>query len=435
MRRILKRISVIALIFAMTFCFSFDSYATTVDEVKDKISSLEKEKEEIQKEIEGLQKETGDITAYIEKLDKKLSDLSSKIDELSAQITSTKADLTKNQEELKNAESDLTEQYDVMKARVQYMYENGSDDYYALLLEARSISELLNRAEYISKISKYDQNLYSNYSDTVTLIANKQKEIESNLAKLNTLQEKLELEQQTVNTLIENKKTQLEEYNKKIAAQKTAKSSVQSEINEQNEVVEQLLEEARKKAEAEEAARKKAEEEAKRKEEEEKKKQEQAANNNSSSSNNSSNSSGSGSSNSSSNTTSSSLRWPLNVSGRITSTFGHRDSPTAGASSYHKGIDIGIPTGTSIVAAGSGTVVTATYHYAAGNYIMINHGNGLYTVYMHNSSLKVSVGDKVSKGQVIALSGSTGVSTGPHLHFGVNKNGTYVDPLNYVSQP
>ena len=111
------------------------------------------------------------------------------------------------------------------------MYENGSDDYYALLLEAESISQLLNRAEYINKISKYDQNLYGNYEDTVALISNKQKQIENNLATLNTLQQKLESEQEAVNTLIKNKTTQLQEYNKKIAAQKSIAKKKQEEIN------------------------------------------------------------------------------------------------------------------------------------------------------------------------------------------------------------
>jgi murein DD-endopeptidase MepM/ murein hydrolase activator NlpD len=128
------------------------------------------------------------------------------------------------------------------------------------------------------------------------------------------------------------------------------------------------------------------------------------------------------------------LRWPLNVSGRISSGFGKRSSPTAGASTYHKGLDIAVPSGTPIVAAASGTVVTSTYSSSAGNFIMISHGNRLYTVYMHCSKRAVSVGDKVSKGEVIGYAGSTGISTGSHLHFGVSKNGSYVNPLNYVKQ-
>ena len=125
--------------------------------------------------------------------------------------------------------------------------------------------------------------------------------------------------------------------------------------------------------------------------------------------------------------------WPCPASSRITSSFGSRSSPTEGASTDHKGIDIGAATGSNILAAASGEVTIATYSYSAGNYIMINHGGGVYTVYMHCSQLLASVGDQVSQGQVIAKVGSTGYSTGPHLHFGIRVNGSYVNPASYVS--
>ena len=125
--------------------------------------------------------------------------------------------------------------------------------------------------------------------------------------------------------------------------------------------------------------------------------------------------------------------WPCPSSSRITSQFGGRSSPTEGASTNHKGVDIGASSGSDILAAASGTVTISTYSYSAGNYIMINHGGGVSTVYMHCSKLLVSVGETVKKGQVIAKVGSTGYSTGPHLHFGVRVNGAYVNPSQYVS--
>ncbi len=125
--------------------------------------------------------------------------------------------------------------------------------------------------------------------------------------------------------------------------------------------------------------------------------------------------------------------WPCPSSSRITSYFGGRESPTEGASSNHQGIDIGASTGSSILAAAAGTVVVSTYSYSAGNYIMLSHGGGVYTVYMHCSQLLVSEGETVSQGQTIAKVGSTGYSTGPHLHFGVRSGGQYLNPLAYVS--
>lgn len=125
--------------------------------------------------------------------------------------------------------------------------------------------------------------------------------------------------------------------------------------------------------------------------------------------------------------------WPCPASSRITSNFGDRESPTEGASSSHQGVDIGASAGSSILAAASGTVTISTYSYSAGNYIMVNHGGGVSTVYMHCSELLVSAGQQVTQGQVIGKVGSTGYSTGPHLHFGIRVNGSYVNPINYVS--
>lgn len=124
------------------------------------------------------------------------------------------------------------------------------------------------------------------------------------------------------------------------------------------------------------------------------------------------------------------MKWPTDGT-NITSPFGYRNSPTAGASSNHKGIDIGIPTGTNIYACESGTVTIAGYSDSAGNWVVIDHGNGYVSKYMHNSQLLVSAGQKVEKGQVIAKSGSTGISTGPHLHFQIEYEGDPVDPLSF----
>lgn len=125
--------------------------------------------------------------------------------------------------------------------------------------------------------------------------------------------------------------------------------------------------------------------------------------------------------------------WPLPSSTRITSYFGYRNAPTAGASTYHKGIDIGAPSGSVIVASKSGTVTECSYNSTRGYYVEITHSDGVKTIYMHMSRQAVSTGMKVSRGQTIGYVGSTGVATGPHLHFSVVVNGTNVNPLNYVS--
>ena len=126
--------------------------------------------------------------------------------------------------------------------------------------------------------------------------------------------------------------------------------------------------------------------------------------------------------------------WPLPGYSTVSSDFGYRSDPFTGKQSYHSGIDIPAPAGTRIVAAASGQVAWANYSTTAGNWIGIDHGNGVYTVYMHCSALIVSAGQNVSAGDVIGLVGTTGSSTGNHLHFSVRLNGAYVSPWNYVSK-
>lgn len=127
------------------------------------------------------------------------------------------------------------------------------------------------------------------------------------------------------------------------------------------------------------------------------------------------------------------MMWPLPGRTYISSYFGNRSDPFTGITSYHSGIDIPAPTGTEIHAACGGEVAWAYYSSTAGNWVGIDHGNGLYTVYMHMSKILVTEGQEVQTGDVIGLVGSTGRSTGPHLHLSVRLNGDYVEPLNYVS--
>ena len=425
MKQVLVILTAFALVVSQT---PLDAYGTTIQQAQDEKEALESKKADLEESIADLEKEKDDIVAYIEKLDQKLNELAQEIDTLKEKISDANGNLEQIKTDLLEAEETAQNQYDTMKKRIKYMYENGSQDYVEILLSASSISDLLNRFEYINKINEYDDNLLAQYEATKELIAQKQVEQEEQIASLEFMQEQLSVEQDGVEQLSAKKNEQLKKKNAAIASSEEQVSQYESQIEEQEALLEKLLEEERKRQEEEERKRREEEE---RKRQEELKKQEQQ-NNSNSSNGNSNNSTNNGGSNISNN---SGFRWPLNVSGVITSTFGYRDQPTAGASTYHKGIDIAAPTGTAVVASAGGTVTTASYQSAAGNYIMVYHGNSTYTVYMHLSAIYVSVGDTVSKGQTIGAVGSTGVSTGPHLHFGVNINGSYVNPLNYVSKP
>jgi murein DD-endopeptidase MepM/ murein hydrolase activator NlpD len=266
-------------------------------------------------------------------------------------------------------------------------------------------------------------------------VTQKEKTLELKLASLNELKEELNFEQETVAKLATDKNKELVKYEASINENTNLSAKYSSKLEEQEDVIEGLLEAERIRIEAEQKAeeeRRKKEEERLRLEAEKAAEAAKAANtgdtNDTSGSNNTSGNNGSLDS-----TYSGDFIWPVPTCGRITSTFGNREQPTAGASSYHKGIDIGASSGSEIVAAASGIVAISDYSVSAGNYIMLSHGNGIFTVYMHCSKLLVSVGDEVKQGEEIALVGSTGVSTGSHLHFGVSIDGVYVNPQDYVS--
>lgn len=298
------------------------------------------------------------------------------------------------------------------------MYENGQTSYVEMLLSADSFTDFLNAVEYITQISQYDRKMLKEYQNMQVTIADTQKTLETDYASLQSLQAKVQEEKQAVAALESAKKGELNDVADDLTDAQTVAKAYEAEIQAQNEVIAQI-QAAQKRAAEQQAAQQQA----------------QAAEENQGATdvagenqNTAQNTTPSGNGQSTG-----SMMWPCPSSKRVTSDYGPRTSPTNGASSNHKGIDIGAAYGADIVAADGGTVLVATYSSSGGNYVIIDHGGGLCTVYMHASSLTVSAGQTVSKGQVIAKVGSTGISTGNHLHFGVTLNGVYVSPWGYVS--
>ena len=389
-----------ALSFALVLATPLSAQATKsgLSDAKSKKTALEAEKKKTEQELKNLEGLKSDTTAYVKKLDSSLESIGNELSKLGDDIDAKEKQIDTTKQELSEAKETEKSQYESMKLRIKYMYEKGDSTYVDLLMESGSLSELLSKAEYITKISSYDRQKLDEYAATKEKIAEKEKSLESEHAELLMLQDETEAKQASVEKLLAAKQTELQNYETKIA-------SAEGQISEYAKSIEAEI--------------KRKEEEARKKAEEEKKKAAAA--------------------NKAAQTYKTvslgdiSFTWPCPASGRITSGFGGRKSPTKGASSNHQGIDISAPTGTSIVAAAAGEVVIATYSSSAGNYVMISHGGGVYSVYMHASSLLVSQGQSVKKGQTIAKVGSTGYSTGSHLHFGVRVNGSYVNPTKYVS--
>lgn len=379
---------------------------------------LEDSLKEAQDLIKELKNSKQDITDKVTQLDERLTNLSADIDNLESQLDSKNTEISDMKQVLKQARKNEQSQYESMKIRIQYIYENSRTSYIERLLSAGSFVEFINAVEYINQISEYDRKMLAKYQNTKETVKNTSEKLKQDKEEIKQLKATVQQEQQAVQALLAAKETELASVDKDLETADSLADAFAAEIVAQNEVIEQI-----KQAEEEKkAARKRAEEERRAAEEKARAK------------------TGSTELPSEGNEPaieppfSGTFIWPCPSSRRVTSDYGNRISPTAGASSNHKGIDIGAAQGADIVAAAGGVVVFAGYSSSAGNYVMLDHGGSLYTVYMHASSLCVEKGAAVAQGQVIAKVGSTGISTGNHLHFGVSLDGSYVSPWNYLSR-
>ena len=364
-----------------------DASTKSLQEAQDEKAQLEKALKEAQGTIEDLKDSKGDIESKVTELNQQLIDISARITDLENQLTAKSEDIQETKDELAGAKEREAQQYADMKVRIQFMYENGQTSYLEALLSSRNISEFLNSADYIAQIQSYDRQKLTEYQDTVESIVNLEAQLEQEYTDLEALKSTVESNKATVAAMMRQKESELADISGDIEDAQSDADCSAAEIPEQEELIAAI-----KRAEAEKAAAGVEEHPY----------------------------------------TGGAFRWPCPSSTRVTSDYGTRVSPMSGASSNHKGIDIGASAGADIIAAADGTVTAASYSSAAGNYVMIDHGGGLYTVYMHASSLLVSPGQTVSAGDVIAKVGSTGISTGSHLHFGVSLNGSYVSPWSYL---
>lgn len=338
-------------------------------------------------------------------------------------------------------EAEIEERYGMFLDRIRINYEDSFSSYLEIVLSSDSFSDLLYRVDIVASLLDYDERVLS-------ALDTSKKELTAMQTEYQSLQYKA---QETLNALteqmplLEDKRTEsaklLADLDEKMAVALKSKETAE-EVKEQIEssYAEKAAELEKAEAEIEEKIRKaqeeaarKAAEEAARKAAEEAARREEEAKNNQSSSGNSQSSSSSSSSTSGSGKVTGTYVWPTESSYRkVSSYYGWRTSPLTGAAEFHNGIDIPCAYASAIYAADGGTVIISEKHYSYGWYIVIDHGNGLSTLYAHNTTNLVSVGDTVSQGQQIATAGSSGHSTGNHCHFSVRVNGSPVDPMKYL---
>ena len=362
-----------------------------IEKAKEQVSGLKSDLTDVEKLKKELEQSKNDLTAYVQQLDGQLADIQDKIAQYNTMITEKEEEIVETARDLDEAQARQEQQYEAMKKRIQFMYERSDSFYMETLFGSNSIAGIVNRTDYIEALSRYDRDKLDEYVETRQYVELCKEDLETEKQLLDEAKEAVEREEANVNTLIGEKEAQIVSVSGDIANKEAAIKEYEAMIAQENAEIAAL-----EKAVAEEKARLEAE-------------NAQARVYNGGM-----------------------FAWPCPGYKRISDEYGNRMHPILGVQKFHNGLDMAAPSGTPILAAYDGDVVAAAYSSSMGNYIMINHGSGLYTIYMHCSALYVSKGQTVSKGQNIAAVGSTGRSTGPHLHFSVRLNGSYTSPWNYL---
>ncbi len=371
----------------------------TNDSIRQKEAEIDKAKEEKQalqngltnvKELKKqLEASKADLADYVAQLDANLEQIQAKIDELRRMISEKEEQIETKTQELEEALEVQQAQYEAMKTRIRFMYERGDTLFLELILGSGSFGEMLNKADYIEMLSSYDRKMLDEYVAYAEYVALCREGLEEEKKVLDEAKLAVEEEEASLNELIADKEQEMYKMTSDIQSKEAAIREYEAEIAAQNDTIKAL-----------EAA---VAEERKRLAEEQRRRYDGGM-----------------------------FTWPAPSYTRISDEYGNRTHPILGIQQFHNGLDMAAPGGSPILAAYTGTVVAATYSGSMGNYIMIDHGDSLYTIYMHASALYVSKGQEVTKGEKIAAVGSTGRSTGNHLHFSVRLNGNYVSPWNYL---
>ena len=392
------------------------SYQSAIDKAKKEKEELEKLKKETADRIAALEADKKSTEEYIKKVDEELDLAYSQMEELNQSIAECEANLAAARLELDEAIRTKENQYATMKARIKYMYEHGEPSFWEILTGAEDLEDLLNQVEYRAQIAAYDDNLLKRYEAACEAVVKKEEAYELALVELNADKEAQQVQIDNLAILVANKAAYMEELVSSLGITEEQYAEYYEEIESKELQIADLEEKERKRIEEEERKRREEEERLRREEEERKRREEELKK-----------------LGLTDETSVDNMIWPFPGDPNIYSYFGYRTSPITGKKEYHSGIDIGGAYGADIVASLAGVVTKATWSSMNGNHVVIDHGNGVTTHYLHASKLLVKAGDKVKQGQVIMKCGSTGWSTGPHLHFTIRINGAAVDPCKYVS--
>ena len=375
-----------------------EAIAASLTELQQEQAKLEQEQEENDAKLASLKEDQSKQQEYKDALDAQMQNLQSQIDGLNTQINSLDASIEEKNTAIAEKQKNIDEDVETLKERLCAIYMMGDASTLEILLQSESVIDMAQKVELLNIITEHDTKLIAQLTADMESIADEKAEIESEKEQVAAARTELESKGSELAEVQAEAERVLEELNQSVASVQAESDRIAEEKAQASAEIDRWWKDYYAQL---------------------------AAQNNSSSG--SSGGSSSGSIGSGGYVSTGNFTWPVPGFTNI----------SCGYSSGHKAIDIsgGGRTiyGTPIVAADSGKVVTATYHYSYGNYVMIDHGGGYSTLYAHASSLAVSAGQTVTKGQTIAYVGSTGNSTGPHLHFEVRVNGNRQNPFNWFS--
>ena len=381
-------ISVAAIILTIVFVVSFiaSAFPARATELSEQLAGAQSQRKAAEQELANIQNKKKSAESDKVRLAGEIEALNGQIASVQAEITATNAKLAAKEVELADAEAACEAQFTSFKTRARIMYENGPSTYIEILFGSGSFSEFMSNIQIVKSLLDYDNRILEERKAVREEIALQKAEIESIKANQETrkktlteMKSTLSAKQQAQSAVIAQLDSEAATVKKRIEEQKAEESRIQNMIN-------------------------------------------QAVSQQKTQTVSTVTSSGTGT-----------MQWPCPSTRYVTSEFGSRSRPVAGASTNHKGLDIGGGMGADIVAADSGMVLFSGNSSSYGKYIVLSHGNGTTTLYAHCSQLLVSAGASVTKGQVIAKVGSTGISSGPHLHFEVSVNGERKNPRDYVN--
>ena len=407
----------LAAVMAVTCWLPVPAEAASSGEIQKQINALRKQREDIQKDIDKVQEqykanedEIADIVSRKNVIDQQINLLHAEIRNIEEQISAFNVMIADKQDELNNAQESYRQLEEQNKARIRTMEEEGEVSYWEVIFKANSFSDLLDRLNMVEEIAAADKRRMQALADAADNVAQAREEL--------TLQK----------DAVESVRKEQDQAQQELDEKRREADGLIAELLSKGYELEDLekLYQQEKEDILDDIARKEKEYNAAKHAEWEAHMATMVTTPPTAAPG------GSGGQGGAPAPQSSGWVMPCNYR-KLTSPFGHRTSPTAGASSFHKGVDLGAPEGTPIVASRAGVVTQAGSNGGLGICVTINHGDGFSSVYGHMVSTVAHAGQAVAAGQLIGYVGSTGISTGNHLHFGISYNGEYVNPAQYLS--